>query len=193
VSADCDTCGVLAIGRCIGCGAAFCLSHQGRTPPPSVPYVDLCSTCTAKQRQAEQNQRATDAAPENWVKSQGAKVLRGAGVPMTALWEPVRLAKRWWESSPREEMRESESESERGWFLGNVLWQYSWETAGSGGNERMLRPTFLMPKAQYLASSDGPLRLVDSTQGLMRADRVGAGHVLDWAGAESAVRRLAGK
>ena len=40
-------CGVLAVGRCVQCGKAFCQTHQAadRRPPNQITYVDQCAAC----------------------------------------------------------------------------------------------------------------------------------------------------
>jgi len=48
-------CGVAAIGRCIDCGDAFCLSHQARTHYSTMS--NLCQACQSVRMEEEQAPR----------------------------------------------------------------------------------------------------------------------------------------
>lgn len=56
VAADCaidfrgGDCGVAAIGRCLTCGNAFCVTHQACDPHTDQAHDDQCSTCLTAAR-----------------------------------------------------------------------------------------------------------------------------------------------
>ena len=77
-----DNCGVEALGRCLTCGRAFCVTHQAHGFG-GTPYTDLCAPCLNKRRVSEQEGRTA------WRKSVEERInylldrLEADGVPMT--------------------------------------------------------------------------------------------------------------
>jgi hypothetical protein len=115
-------CGVLAIGRCVGCGQAFCPAHQSQWIT-GLAYNNLCGPCLERQQA-----RRRETSPM----TQASRVLDGAAERLTALGVPriaILSVNRWNERKafgrrvPRVKIF---PENERqGWLLGPVTWRFS--------------------------------------------------------------------
>jgi hypothetical protein len=88
-------CPIQAIGLCITCGEAFCLTHQARgydqfNDPFS--YVDMCAPCFAMKQANEAKRRAEAMAPYDYFKSGAARTdLLKSGVPPVPIYDGVEM------------------------------------------------------------------------------------------------------
>jgi hypothetical protein len=142
MAAECeiDSCGVLAIGRCVDCGTAFCQSHQGiGLGGGGFTIVDLCVLC--KQKRDHDAYVQSDRPSKGYVTRNAKAELRAAQVPTEELHRIGRYQR------PRRIGRSKVVNvvlpEGRGWVIGEMIW--------SLGEERVPRPYLTM-----LLDDDGP-------------------------------------
>jgi len=149
-----DACGVLAVGRCVDCGRAFCGSHQALTQLTSGPVVtNLCQPCTVERaRRAnlprELEERAVAKARER-IQSVAAALER-AGVPKVKYYHATAKQFGWWtrqqgtaaiaraDAFGRYRTVEDPAGHKYGWFVGSCPWSATETTSGmyGGGQTR---------------------------------------------------------
>jgi hypothetical protein len=116
-------CGVLAEGRCIFCGHAFCKTHHARSVL-SV-YTSACAPCYPKTPAGQEQQAVQERAEAEryFTPGEARKALLASGV------QPVNIYLRdhEWKKNIFDRNRELVpvfNLSGRGWILGNFSWNY---------------------------------------------------------------------
>lgn len=120
-------CGVLAIGRCLTCGRAFCGSHQGRGRMQQVPYTNMCAPCMDAQAEAAAKVMAELLAPHLYFQSGTAHAdLVASGAKSIALFTIKRdwkVTKTGFFGGQRGEYVDTPQLAGRGWLLGTFKWR----------------------------------------------------------------------
>jgi len=131
MAAECEIndCGVLAIGRCAGCGRAMCASHQ------SQDYVDECSECYSARYKAgadafhEANDRTARARQQ--VQAVARRLVEAGFPPDCFLREGTRFKDRWF--GGQKQVRDRSADV-YGWLVGEYTWRE--REAGMYGGDR---------------------------------------------------------
>lgn len=99
-----STCGIQAIGRCITCERAFCLTHQARGYDgfhQLAPYVDLCAPCFAVKQAEDAKRKQEEMAPYTYFMSGAARTdLLNSGISPIDIYDTVEMIwepKKGWE------------------------------------------------------------------------------------------------
>ncbi len=111
VPAGCEIsdCGVLAVGRCIDCGKAFCASHQARTPPVylgsgGTAYSDLCAEDYRTRQEQDARRSVAQAAAakgsdQEYVYGTAGHELRSSSAPTVPIYTlRERIKYHWWKT-----------------------------------------------------------------------------------------------
>lgn len=139
MAADCeiDQCGVLAIGRCIGCRKAFCQSHRER---PVREYGDVCSACQTANIDRQRSISERILAAQEKIRSI-AEALAAAKIEPDELYFEAYTTKR--RTFGRDKTVEDPSRDEYGWPLGTYTWMSHINTREGLGTINVEQGTYL--------------------------------------------------
>jgi hypothetical protein len=137
MSAAVCKCQVLAIGRCVDCGDAFCASHQAVLGYQR--FSDLCDACYQKRQVADRirataSSRSSEELPDLIVAA--AKRLTRAGIPPVARQDMVWVRRHF--GRDRKEARPLAP----AWGVGEFKWS---QLEGSNQGSSAVRPTGVTP------------------------------------------------
>lgn len=116
-------CGIVALGRCVTCGEAFCISHQANDSV-GTRYAAWCLTCQQKQWEANQKRyREIEASRQYFLSGTARADLLKVGVPSVEMYEVYSCEKtRWTLLGQRHEWVDEVNLFGRGWLLGEFTW-----------------------------------------------------------------------
>lgn len=121
VGCEIDSCGVPPIGRCVTCGRAFCLSHQGRTSDMRL-LIDQDIVCSSLAIQSDRD-RSARFGRSFFSDDTARQTLRKAGVP-TGDFHRVHRETQYLRFGRRKETVRVEPLG-RAWLLGTYRWKYT--------------------------------------------------------------------
>jgi hypothetical protein len=155
-----ESCGVLAVGRCLTCQRPFCRTHQGRGGAIHAPvqFVDQCTVCTAE-RAAEGIRRAKAEEAERVAAKEAVdRRIHAAVATLAATTKPqarkrwVGATRRWWSSRPRE-LYEPDTPA---WPIGELRWKRTFKVEAVAHMQRETGVT----AAGEIVSMEQPTNLV---------------------------------
>jgi hypothetical protein len=190
-------CSLIAEGRCVFCGHAFCKTHQARNPLTRSGYTNACIDCYLKTPagKADQAEQERGEAERYFTSGAAREALLTSGVP------PVDIYVRddEWKTQffgLRHHLVPVWTLMGRGWILGTFKWSYS-EWDGTPRDGDFLAALLDMPGEEewkYITVKyQGLVRVAPCAGGYEWFNKRGGRFLsYNWVGAAQAVRKLTG-